>query len=153
MEPTPGAGPRYDRGVIWEPFVLALFLGLIVSAGLYFAYMWPSVEPLDVEPVATAADSPTAAPVDNDADEEQSAATRKAEARKADSKAPDDKKVSAKKADDKLAEAKRSADKKAAEQKADERKVEDRKGDDVEAKPAEKPDDKQADTDEASATS
>ena len=34
VEPTPGAGPRYDRGVIWEPFVLALFLGLIVSAGL-----------------------------------------------------------------------------------------------------------------------
>lgn len=33
--------------VIWEPFVLALVLGLIVSAGLYFAYMWPTVEPLD----------------------------------------------------------------------------------------------------------
>jgi len=33
--------------VIWEPFVLALVLGLIVSAGLYFAYLWPSVEPLD----------------------------------------------------------------------------------------------------------
>jgi hypothetical protein len=31
--------------VIWEPFVLALVLGLIVSAGLYFAYLWPSVEP------------------------------------------------------------------------------------------------------------
>jgi hypothetical protein len=31
--------------VIWEPFVLALVLGLVVSAGLYFAYMWPSVEP------------------------------------------------------------------------------------------------------------
>lgn len=57
MEPTPGAGPRYDRGVIWEPFVLALFLGLIVSAGLYFAYLWPSVEPSDEEPVLAAADS------------------------------------------------------------------------------------------------
>jgi hypothetical protein len=42
--------------VIWEPFVLALFLGLIVSAGLYFAYLWPSVEP-DVEPAVVAAHS------------------------------------------------------------------------------------------------
>jgi hypothetical protein len=25
--------------------VLAIVLGLIVSAGLYFAYLWPSVEP------------------------------------------------------------------------------------------------------------
>lgn len=58
VEPTPGAGPRYDRGVIWEPFVLALFLGLIVSAGLYFAYLWPSVEPSDAEPVMATADSP-----------------------------------------------------------------------------------------------
>jgi hypothetical protein len=33
--------------VIWEPFVLALVLGIIVSAGLYFAYLWPSVEPID----------------------------------------------------------------------------------------------------------
>jgi hypothetical protein len=40
--------------VIWEPFVLALALGLIVSAGLFFAYLWPSVEPLDdSEPEAT----------------------------------------------------------------------------------------------------
>ncbi|HSK00713.1 MAG TPA: hypothetical protein VK932_05705 [Kofleriaceae bacterium] len=35
--------------MIWEPFLLALVLGLVVSAGLYFAYLWPSVEP--VEPV------------------------------------------------------------------------------------------------------
>jgi outer membrane biosynthesis protein TonB len=35
--------------VIWEPFVLALVLGLIVSAGLYYAYLWPSVEPIDPE--------------------------------------------------------------------------------------------------------
>jgi hypothetical protein len=41
--------------------VLALFLGLVVSAGLYFAYLWPAVEPLD-EPAAAAADS---APVPN----------------------------------------------------------------------------------------
>ncbi|HET7504637.1 MAG TPA: hypothetical protein VFK02_26625 [Kofleriaceae bacterium] len=33
--------------MIWEPFILALVLGLIVSAGLYFAYLWPSVEPAD----------------------------------------------------------------------------------------------------------
>ncbi len=36
--------------------MLALFLGLIVSAGLYFAYLWPSIEPLE-EPAAAAADS------------------------------------------------------------------------------------------------
>lgn len=31
--------------------MLALVLGLIISAGLYFAYLWPSVEPVDsVEP-------------------------------------------------------------------------------------------------------
>jgi hypothetical protein len=55
--------PRYHRGVIWEPFVLALVLGLIVSAGLYFAYMWPSVEPLELDaeaPPAPAADLPAA---------------------------------------------------------------------------------------------
>ena len=33
--------------MIWGPFVLALVLGLLVSAGLYFAYLWPQVEPLD----------------------------------------------------------------------------------------------------------
>jgi hypothetical protein len=33
--------------VIWEPFVLAVVLGLIVSAGLYFAYLWPQLEPID----------------------------------------------------------------------------------------------------------
>ncbi len=33
--------------MIWGPFVLAVVLGLIVSAGLYFAYLWPSVEPED----------------------------------------------------------------------------------------------------------
>ncbi len=27
--------------------MLALVLGLIISAGLYFAYLWPSVEPGD----------------------------------------------------------------------------------------------------------
>jgi len=33
--------------VIWGPFLLALVLGLLVSAGLYFAYLWPQVEPDD----------------------------------------------------------------------------------------------------------
>lgn len=40
--------------MIWEPFILALVLGIIVSAGLYFAYLWPSVEPVEAgegEPV------------------------------------------------------------------------------------------------------
>jgi hypothetical protein len=37
--------------VIWGPFLLALALGLLVSAGLYFAYLWPQVEP--EEPAAT----------------------------------------------------------------------------------------------------
>jgi hypothetical protein len=44
--------------VIWEPFVLALVLGIIISAGLYFAYLWPAVEPLDEEPAANAAAGP-----------------------------------------------------------------------------------------------
>lgn len=44
--------------------MLALFLGLVVSAGLYFAYLWPAVEPLD-EPAAVAADS-TPAPESTD---------------------------------------------------------------------------------------
>jgi hypothetical protein len=51
-EPTTVAGARYHPGVIWGPFLLALALGLLVSAGLYFAYMWPQVEP--EEPSATA---------------------------------------------------------------------------------------------------
>lgn len=39
--------------MIWEPFVLALVLGLVVSGGLYYAYLWPSVEPLDDGDVAS----------------------------------------------------------------------------------------------------
>ena len=40
--------------MIWEPFVLAIVLGLVVSAGLYFAYLWPAIEPADMDdPVAT----------------------------------------------------------------------------------------------------
>jgi len=44
--------------VIWGPFLLALALGLLVSAGLYFAYLWPQVEP--EEPAS--APSPAAEP-------------------------------------------------------------------------------------------
>ncbi len=40
-------GARYHPGVIWGPFLIALALGLVVSAGLYFAYLWPQVEPDD----------------------------------------------------------------------------------------------------------
>jgi hypothetical protein len=49
--------------MIWGPFVLALGLGLIVSAGLYFAYMWPHVEPVDADaPDAPAPPAATASP-------------------------------------------------------------------------------------------
>jgi hypothetical protein len=54
--------------VIWGPFVLALVLGLIVSAGLYFAYLWPSVEPEDpaegLEPAKAAITDPPGAKTD-----------------------------------------------------------------------------------------
>jgi hypothetical protein len=46
--------------VIWEPFVLALVLGLIISAGLYFAYLWPSVRP--DAPAAARPDAASPAP-------------------------------------------------------------------------------------------
>jgi hypothetical protein len=48
--------------VIWEPFVLALVLGLVVSAGLYFAYLWPSVEPVDPVDAPPPAEPPAPAP-------------------------------------------------------------------------------------------
>jgi hypothetical protein len=46
-ETTTAAAARYHPGVIWGPFVLAIALGLIVSAGIYFAYLWPRVEPIE----------------------------------------------------------------------------------------------------------
>ncbi len=46
--------------MIWEPFVLALVLGLVVSVGLYFAYLWPSVEP--AEPTDEVATPPPSVP-------------------------------------------------------------------------------------------
>jgi len=45
--------------VIWGPFLLAVVLGLVVSAGLYFAYLWPQVEPED-EAAPPATESPAA---------------------------------------------------------------------------------------------
>lgn len=51
--------------MIWEPFLLALVLGLVMSSGLYFAYLWPSVEPLDPDDpddAAAAASALDAAP-------------------------------------------------------------------------------------------
>jgi hypothetical protein len=49
--------------VIWGPFLLALALGLLVSAGLYFAYLWPQVEPEDnAEPGPAKAPEPAPEP-------------------------------------------------------------------------------------------
>ena len=50
--------------MLWGPFLLALVLGLIVSAGLYFAYLWPAVEPEpEAEPEAKREpEAPTAKP-------------------------------------------------------------------------------------------
>jgi hypothetical protein len=58
--------------------LLALVLGLVVSAGLYFAYLWPSVEPVEEEeaPTAAAAPAPAAAPAaPADAGAEKAAST------------------------------------------------------------------------------
>ena len=33
--------------MVWEPLVVALLLGLVISAGLYFIFLWPSREPDD----------------------------------------------------------------------------------------------------------
>ena len=61
---TPRCAPRYDRVVIWGPFLLAVALGLVVSAGLYWAYLWPQVEPEDPPTAAVAvATVPPAEPV------------------------------------------------------------------------------------------
>lgn len=46
-EPT----PCYPSGMVWEPFALAVVMGLLVSAAIYFILMWPQVEP-DDEPSA-----------------------------------------------------------------------------------------------------
>jgi hypothetical protein len=38
--------------MVWEPFLLAIGFGLAVSAGIYFAILWPQVEPLDEHELA-----------------------------------------------------------------------------------------------------
>lgn len=53
--------------MIWEPFILALVLGIIVSAGLYFAYLWPSVEPADDNPAEAIPDVPAEVSPETDA--------------------------------------------------------------------------------------
>ncbi len=61
MQPTTSVTSRYHPDVIWGPFVLALVLGLVISAGLYFAYLWPSVEPEDLDdPASPAPEAPEA---------------------------------------------------------------------------------------------
>jgi hypothetical protein len=50
--------------VIWEPFALAVVFGLVVSAGLYFVLMWPSVEDrLEDDPDEPGATTPAPAPL------------------------------------------------------------------------------------------
>lgn len=56
--------------MVWEPFLLAIGFGLAVSAGIYFAVMWPQVEPLDEDELAAAGAAsapPTADPSPADA--------------------------------------------------------------------------------------
>lgn len=59
--------------MIWEPFLLALILGLLMSAGLYFAYLWPSVEPLDEDEAPGSPPSASAAEKDDDGEDDPSA--------------------------------------------------------------------------------
>lgn len=46
--------------MVWEPFALAVFFGLIVSAGIYFIFVWPRIEPEDPDELAL---EPLGAPV------------------------------------------------------------------------------------------
>ncbi len=46
---------RYGAlAVVWEPFALAVVMGLLVSAAIYFIVMWPQVEPPDDLPAEAA---------------------------------------------------------------------------------------------------
>jgi len=38
--------------MVWEPFLLAIGFGIAVSAAIYFAILWPRVEPLDDDELA-----------------------------------------------------------------------------------------------------
>jgi hypothetical protein len=41
--------------MVWEPFIIALVFGLLVSAALYFMLLWPGREPPDpADPADTA---------------------------------------------------------------------------------------------------
>ena len=42
--------------MVWEPFALAVVMGLLVSAAIYFIVMWPQVEPEDPADAPVAAD-------------------------------------------------------------------------------------------------
>lgn len=46
--------------MVWEPFLLAIGFGLAVSAGIYFAILWPQVEPLDDDELASLPAEPAA---------------------------------------------------------------------------------------------
>ena len=43
--------------MVWEPFALAVGLGLLVSAALYFTLAWPEVEPDEPTESTTADDT------------------------------------------------------------------------------------------------
>ena len=43
--------------MVWEPFALAIVFGLLISAGIYFVFLWPQVAPDDdVDPAAADAE-------------------------------------------------------------------------------------------------
>lgn len=46
--------------MVWEPFAIALFLGLLCSATLHFIFVWPHHEPQDDDPGPAPAASPAA---------------------------------------------------------------------------------------------
>jgi len=48
--------------VVWEPFALAVVMGLLVSAAIYFVVMWPQVEPPEVDAHPGAEARPDAPP-------------------------------------------------------------------------------------------
>ena len=53
--------------MLWEPYALAIVLGLVISAGLYFAILWPHVAPDDdADAPAPPASAPPAAPTTSD---------------------------------------------------------------------------------------
>lgn len=51
--------------MVWEPFALAILFGLLVSAGIYFVFLWPQVAPDDDVVPGAPAEPPAAAPADD----------------------------------------------------------------------------------------